>query len=794
MLRNILFSSTALATLFMIASPTMAQEVPVARPASETPAEDQTATADVGQIIVTARRRTERAQDVPIALTSLGGDTLTRQGAFSIQAVSQQVPTLQFTSSNPRNTALNIRGLGVSFGLANDGLEQGVGFYVDQVYNSRPAAAAFDLLDIERVEVLRGPQGTLFGKNTTAGAVNISTKLPSFTPEGEVEGSIGTHGFAQVKGAISAPIIDDKVAFRLAVGKTLREGFVKSTLSGRTVNDLDNLALRGQFLWKPAESLRVRLTGDYALSDADCCTQVYVNYGPTLRSANRQFPALAAALGYAPPSQNPYDRLADADAPINARSALGGLSLIADYDLGRSTLTSITAWRWWDWKPANDRDYTSLDILRQSANPVQQDQYSQEIRLASTGAHRVNYTVGLFAYYQKLRGQNVTEWGRDAAFWLLGTQTTNGAAIPRNLIEGYITRSNAVSSIKSFAGFGQAIWRISDTLTLTPGLRYTFEKKNADYAAIVGGGLATSNAALASAKLSIFRPQAYDVGFSDDAVTGDINLSWHPARDINLYVSFSRGFKSGGINLAGLPFNATNNPALDRSIISPEQSNAYEIGVKSQLFGRRLTVNFAAFRSDVRDFQANVVDTGPGALRGYLANIEKVRSQGIEADLTFAPVGGFSAYLRAAYTDAKYLTFTNAPCPLELIGNTTGQCDLSGKQLPGTSKWAMSFGSEYAHEIVSAGGKAYLGIDGNYRAAYFADASDSAYLRVPGYALFNVRAGFRADKNWEVFALVRNIFDKDYLSLLTPQSGNSGLISGVPGDPRTVQLTARFQF
>jgi iron complex outermembrane recepter protein len=310
----------------------------------------------------------------------------------------------------------------------------------------------------------------------------------------------------------------------------------------------------------------------------------------------------------------------------------------------------------------------------------------------------------------------------------------------------------------------------------------------------VSGGLATTNAALVSSKLSIFRPQAYDVGFTDSAVTGDINLSWKPADNLNLYASYARGFKSGGINLAGLPFNATNNPALNRAIVSPEKSNAYELGLKTQWFGRKLTANFAIFRNDVRDFQANVVDTGPGALRGYLANIERVRSQGAEADLTVSPIGGFSTYLRGAYTDAKYISFTNAPCPLELIGNSTSQCDLSGKELPGTSPWSLSYGAEYRRPVSGANGEAYIGLDGNYRSAFFADASDSKYLRIRGYALANLRVGFKSDHGWEVFGLVRNLFDKNYLTLLTPQSGNSGFVSGVPGDPRTVQVTARYRF
>ncbi|MCG7348421.1 TonB-dependent receptor [Sphingomonas sp. ACRSK] len=769
--------------------PVPAAEAVAAAEVQEAPAAEAAGGEDV---VVTARRRAERAQSVPIALSVLGAEQIARTGTFTIQQVSQQAPTLQYTSSNPRNTALNIRGLGVSFGLANDGLEQGVGFYVDQVYNSRPAASAFDLLDIERVEILRGPQGTLFGKNTTAGAVNITTKSPSFTPEGEFEASVGTQKFGQIKAAVTGPI-SETLAFRVAAGKTTRDGFVRSTLTGRNVNDLDNFAVRGQLLWQPNDDVRVRLIADYNLSDADCCTQVYAGYGETLRPASRQFPALSAALGYRPPSLDPYDRLADADGKLKARSEIGGISAIADVDLGSSTLTSVSAYRWWDWQPANDRDYTALDILPQSANPVQQDQLSQEIRLASNGQNRLDYTLGLYAYYQELRGQNVTEWGSDAAFWLLGTQTANGTAIPSNLLDGYITTSSALSTIQSYAAFAQVTWHITDTLRLTPGLRYTYEHKTADYEAVVSGGLQTNDPALQAAKLSIFRPQAYDVKFSDDALTGDINLSWQARPNLLAYASYARGFKSGGINLAGLPFNATNNPALDRAIVSPEKSQSYEVGIKSQWFGRKLTANFALFRTDVDDFQANVVDTGPGALRGYLANIDSVRSQGAELDLVLAPVSGLSAYLRTAFTDADYVSFDNAPCPLELIASGTTVCDLSGKDLPGTSRWAFSYGAEYRRPT-GLNGDAYIGIEGQSRTGYFADASDSKYLRIDGYTTINLRVGFAADAGWEVFGLVRNLFDKDYMTLLTPQSGNSGMFSGVPGDPRTAQVTARYRF
>ena len=761
-----------------------------ATPASEPQAE---ASVDPTAIVVTARRRSERAQDVPIALSVLSNVTLQQQATFSFQQIAQLAPTLQFSSSNPRNTSLNIRGLGASVGLTNDGLEQGVGFYVDGVYTSRPAAAALDLVDVERVEVLRGPQGTLFGKNTTAGALNVTTMLPSFTPEGQAEVSLGDSRFVQVRAGVSGPLVADRVAARVAVGYTSRDGFLYSTRNGRNVNDLDNFAARAQLLWKPTDALNVRLIGDYNLQDPDCCTQVYVRVGQTLKSVSRQFPAMAAAVGYVPPSTDPYARLADFDGRIRARSSIGGLSLNADLDLGPATLTSITAWRWWDWKPRNDRDYTALDIVRQSSNFNQQDAYSQEFRIGSNGKHTIDYTAGVFAYYQNLRGQNVTEWGKDAAFWLIGPTTGTAATpVPTNLLDGYSTTSAQYQRTWSYAAFGQATWTIVPTLKLTAGLRYTHEVKRAQYDAIVFGGPATTTAALLTARRGIAAPQSYPAGFKNNALTGDVNLAWEPVPTVLIYGGYSRGAKSGGINLAGVPNDATNNPAFALAVIAPETVDNYELGLKTQFFDRRLTANFAAYRSDVTNYQANVVDTAPGSLRPYLANAAKARSQGFEFDLSVRPVGGVSGYVRGAYTDAKYVSFANAPCPLERVASSTTNCDLSGRPLPNVSKWAVSAGTEARHKL--AGGEAYVGVDANYRSSFDGDPSDSIYTRIDGYTLVNARVGFASAHGWEAFVLVRNVFDKNYLLLTTVQTGNSGLVTGIPGDPRTFQVTARYSF
>lgn len=752
-----------------------------------TPAAAQQGQVAVQEVIVTARLRSERVQDVPIAISVLGAETLDRAGAYNVQLISQIAPSVQFSSSNPRNTAVTIRGLGQSFGLANDGLESGVGLYIDQVYYPRPAASTFDLLDIERVEVLRGPQGTLFGKNTTAGALNVATRAPSFTPEGRLETSLGDHGFLQAKATLSGPLIDGLLAGRLSASGTRRDGLTYNVTTRAHVQDLNNQTVRGSLLFTPTPDFKLRLVADYSKQFTDCCVQGYVRAGQTLKPAAQQFSALAAGLGYAPASLDVYDRLVDVDAPIQANQSQGGLAAIGDYDLGFATLTSVSSWRYWEWDPANDRDYTRLAILKRSENASEQSQWSQELRLASNGTRRLDWLAGLYAYNQEIKTVGIEEWGPDAAYWLLAPN------LPRALLDGYRRDLQANSTVRSYAVFGQGVWHIRPDLRLTAGARYTSETKDADYDQTVSGGLATTDAALLARKLSIARAQAYDVDFTDKAWSGQLNLAWDVARDVMVYAGLSRGFKSGGINLSGLPNNAQNLPALDRAIVRPEDVSNLELGLKSQAFDRRLTLNLAAFATTIEDFQANVVDAGPGALRGYLANIEEVEVKGVEVDLALAPVRGVSGYATLAYTDGQYVDFANGPCPLEKIGAATVSCDLSGLPLPGLSKWAGSVGAEYRRDAAfgALSGQAYAGLDASYRSSFYSDASDSQYARVKGYGLLNLRAGFAASGGWDAFVWARNALDKDYLQFLSVQSGNSGLVLGSPGDPRAVGVTLR---
>ncbi len=746
-------------------------------------------------VVVTARMRQEDAQSVPISLSVVDSGTLTRTRTDNIAQLSQLVPSLNYTSPNPRNTAFTIRGLGSSvlaIAQSNDGLEPGVGFYVDQVYHGRPATAAFDFADLERVEVLRGPQGTLFGKNTTAGAINITSKAPTFEREAGAEFSGGDFGYYQAKAFLSGALVDDQLAGRVSAATTRRSGVIDNSLSGGTQNDVHNSAARAQLLYTPTDSLKVRLIGDYSSFENVCCTQVFFGVGTTLKPAARQYPALAAGLGYSPASFDPYDRIADIDANLKVSTNEGGISAIADWDVGFGTFTSVTAWRWWNWDAANDRDYTSIQIQTQQHIPSRQDQYSQEFRIASNGTHVVDYVAGLYWFAQTLKGEPITQYGAQATYWLLGP----APQFPSNLLDGYITDGHTRFHSDSYAVFGEATWHATSQLALTAGGRSTGEKKDGTFESTVAGGLATTTPALVNAKLSILRPQSYAADLSDSATTGRVSASYQINDQVMPYATYAKGNKSGGINMSGLPLNAANLPALATAVVKPEKSDTAELGVKTRLFDQRLLLNVDVYHTTVRDFQTNVVDTGPGALRGYLANIEKVRVQGAEADATFRVTDHFTGHVSSAWTDGKYLSYSNGPCPLELIANSTTVCSLTGKALSGTPKFVSSMGGEYVQplQLGAASGHAFLQAEVTSRGNAFGDPSDSRYTVINGFTIVNASLGFRAASRWEVSIWAKNLLDREYMQNLTVQAGNSGLIVGTPSDPRTFGATVRATF
>lgn len=748
--------------------------------------------AEIETIVVTARLRREDAQEVPVSMSVVDGRMLDATGTYNTSAVTQLVPGLSYNSPNPRNTSFTIRGLGssvVAIAQSNDGLEPGVGFYVDQVYHARPATAAFDFLDTERIEVLRGPQGTVFGKNTTAGAINIVSRAPSFDPEGNAEISGGNIGHLQAKASLSGPIAGDQIAGRLSFAATRRNGVIDNVTTGARNNNVGNTAVKGQLLFAPTDSFHFRLIADYSSFDSNCCTQVYIRVGATLKAAAQQYPALAAGQSYTPASLNPFDRKTDIDAALKVDTNEGGVAGIADWDIGPATLTAVSAWRFWNWDAANDRDYTRLSIQTLQHIPSRQDQYSQELRVASNGANTIDYVAGLYWFSQTITGEPITQYGPLAAYWLLGPPPV----VPGNLLDGYFTDGHTHFVSRSYAAFGEATWRVADRLNVTGGLRYTYEDKDGSYESTVGGGLATTDTALINRKLSILRSQSYTAAVNDGSASGRASVSYMATDDIMAYATYARGSKSGGINMSGLPLNAANLPALATAVVRPEKNTTWEAGVKSAFLEKRLQVNIDAFQTTVRDFQTNVVDTGPGALRGYLANIEKVRVKGIELDSAAVVTDHLTLRASSTWSDGRYISYVNGPCPLELIAAATTVCNLSGRPLSALSRWVWSAGAEYAQGIRLAGygGEAYLHVDVTGRNKFYGDPSDSKYTGIDGYTLVNASLGFRLGGRWDLSVWVKNLFDKDHIQNLTIQAGNSGLILGTPSDPRLAGVTLR---
>ncbi len=503
-------------------------------------------------------------------------------------------------------------------------------------------------------------------------------------------------------------------------------------------------------------------------------------------------------MNYRPASTDAYDRVTDIDGPLNVDTNEGGLEALTDWTVGFGTITAVTAWRFWNWDAENDRDYIGVPIQASQHIPSRQDQYSQELRLASNGDHRLTYVAGLYGFFQKITGRPISIYGPAGAYWLIGP-TTGTTPVPANLLDGYGQDGRTDFRSKSYAGFGEANLRLVPRVTATVGLRYTHEDKNGRYSTFTFGGPALTGTpaqvtARRNAQLGVLRGQTYAAHDRDGSLSGRGNLAWQATDAVLAYASYARGAKSGGINMSGLPLTAANLPALSAAVVRPERNTTYEAGLKTRLFDRRLILNADAFYTRVRDFQATIVDTGPtqtAALRGYLANIPRVTVKGVEADATALVLPGLTARANLAYADGRYARYPAGPCPLELQTAATTACTLTGQRLASLPRFALTAGLDYARAV--GDGAVFVHVDSASRSGDNGDPALSRYTYIRGYNLTNASAGYRFGSGLELAVFARNLLDADYIQNVTVQAGNSGLILGNPSDPRTVGATLRFR-
>jgi iron complex outermembrane recepter protein len=749
-------------------------------------------------IVITSRRRRELLQDVPIPITVIGGAQIDNAGSFNINRVKELIPSVQLYSSNPRNTGLNIRGLGSSFGLTNDGIDPGVGLYIDGVYIARPAAATLDFIDIEQVEVLRGPQGTLFGKNTTAGAFNITTRKPGFKPGGVFELSYGKYGYIQAKASITGPLTK-KLAGRFSFSGTQRDGTINNIRTLKKINDINNLGLKGQLLYKISDNTSITLSGDLSRQRPNGYAQVVAGVVQTKRAAYRQFNAIIADLNYSLPSLNAFDRLVDHDTPWNSGNDLGGVSVNLDSKIGPGTLTSTTAWRFWKWDPSNDRDFTGLQSLAKSNNYSRHSNWSQEVRYAGEFSSRLSGVVGVFFINQEVQSNPAGIEESGSATWRFSQSTTSNKWKTPGLFEGFgIQNKFSIKSV-SAAAFANVDWELAEGLHVLPGLRFNYDKKDVVYDRTTYGGLQTTDPDLLALKALVYTNQSYAADADEKNLTYQLTVAYMPNKKINAFASYSTSFKPVGVNVSGLP-TVSGKPATDLAVIKPEDVKHYEVGIKTT-FTEDFTFNVTFHNTDIKDYQTNVQSPEIGVNRGYLANAEKVRVRGVEVDANLRASKHFTFFGALAYTDGKYVKFTNAPLPLEETGLTVnGQQvafkDISGGKLPGISDWAASLGGEFITPAVFLGKASnfFIGLEGFYRSEFSSSPSPSAYLNVKGYTLVNARLGFRSNSGLSAFVWARNLLNKDYHEQLLVAGGNAGQYASVLGDPRTHGLTVRYSF
>jgi len=784
-------SGRAFAALWAVTAltPAYAAEAPTPPAAATTP-EVAGSNADAppsDDIVVTARYKNETLQTVPIAITALSSAQIDAIGGqTSIKNLANFAPSVTIQGFSGRNQTITIRGLGTNSGGTNDGLDQGVGLYIDGVYRPRTGTVINDLLDVDSVQVLRGPQGTLFGKNTVAGAIDVRTKLPSFTPEVSTDLTYGNYNYMRAQASVSTGLTDT-LAFRLSGLVAARDGITYNTKQKQDWDNYENVAVKADLLWKPSDTLTFRVTGDYARQTGNMGFYLSGQVLPTTLAngaTTKGFYAHSADVGYAPIAIDPYNRQTDINGSQAIAMPSGGVTARIDAALGGHTLTSITAGRYWKWIPNWDGDQFGADVLGQGTVATNQKQFSQELRLTSPSGGKIEYTAGLYYFWQKADLKQELSFNKDAAKWYFGPTAPNA------LLQGLDQFSYLDPSTNSYAAYGQATWHVTPHTSLTGGLRYTYEKKAGSYDAVQVGSVAPISSlplayqASAAAIRAAYAPSggAYEASRSKGTVSWLLSANQDLGEDVHAYASYSRGYKSAGINLV------RKNAGIN-IFVEPEKVDSYEVGVKSQLLDRRVQFNTALFWTIDENYQANLYDVSNRI--SYLGNAGKVRSRGIEIDLRATVAKGLNLNASGSFTDAKYVRYTNAICPFLQSYQTS--CDISGQRLSGTSKWVGAVQARY-ETPVSERVVGYAAGDVSYRSKFFSAVNDDPFSEIKGYALVGAQLGVRAANGpWDVSVWARNLLDKDYLVTATVNA-TWGITQVAVGEPRTYGITLKNHF
>ena len=800
----------ALLAAAAFSAPAAAQTDPAAPVAADVSVDE----AAPGEIVVTAQKRTERLQDVPVAVSVLSGEAITSSSKPSLEGAAALVPSLNFVKAGTAlNQTLFLRGLGTS--TLSIAVEPSVSTVLDGVVLSRAAEAFTDLADIERLEVLRGPQGTLFGKNASAGVINIISKRPKDVAGGEIEAGFyfNNGNEYRVKGAIDLPL-GTAVRTRTTAFYNSYQGNIFNIAPNvnRRVNGLEHYGVRSLIEADISETVKLTLIGDYHRNDDDCCADVIggqplFGFGSTAGTPGTVNPApLALIQTVLPALQGNRTRAISQNLVTRTIETGYGFSGQFDVELGGQTVTSITAYRDFANNEIRDGDFFPQAFITAPQShdfgPQTGHTWSQELRLTSPGKQFFDYVIG--AYYSYTFTKRVFERDNTICAAAAGAIIPAGVLVPCSgpLAAPSVTafgRATFDSAAQNLAIFGQGTLNLSDAFRLIGGIRYTTDQLDVSFIRVTSPGnrasqppfdqgvynqylvaLAAGTPALAAQAAAIpftngvpFRSKATSANFS-----GKIGAQFDLQRNVTAYASYTRGYKGPAFNLF-FNLQPTGVKALE-----PETSQSYEVGLKNTLFGGTLTLNLAAFYAKYDNFQANnpetLVTNGIPNTIGRFTNAGTVSTRGVEVDVSYRPVRDFTISGGAAYTDAHIDRF-NPPTPRfvnDIVPN--------GTRLPFAPRFKGSLSADYR---IRTGGSVdfALGTQGSYQTDQDSQLTSDPVVRgatrIAGYGIVNASLSLiDPDDHWKLTVQARNLFDTSYAAAIVSGGPSGSFRYQIPRD------------
>jgi iron complex outermembrane receptor protein len=823
--RSALLRRAVIGALVLASAPALGQQT--------APTEENTRTVET--IIVTAQKREQSLQDVPIVVTAVSEQLLQDTGVKDIKDLTILTPGLLVTStSNESITTARIRGIGTVGD--NAGLESSVGVVIDGVYRPRNGVGFGDLGELERIEVLKGPQGTLFGKNTSAGVINVVSKRPSQDFGANVELTAGDYGAMEGAASINVPF-SDKIAGRLYAASRERDGYldiVRGPGPRTEDEDVDRkfVTTRGQLLIQASDALDIRFTADYTDRDEHCCAAPQAVLTP--QTGVLTILNLLSPGSFRNPA-DPYDRVAYSNRSTKQEVEDKGASMEINWDtpmLGGTTLTSITGWRDWETVNGQDADFTTVDILYRNPDGNFGNgfkQLTQELRFAGDG-DKLSWLVGLFYADEDLESRDQLIQGTQFRqyFTALTTSATPSpiAGLPADAYPANgATRDVYQQESKNWALFTNNSIRITEALEVTLGLRYTDESKDLEsqYRNDHGGmgcGYLRSIAALRNAAIagSAAVQQLYAIGCSvtyadpifnnvdtsqsldEQEWSGTAKVAYRFTEDVMSYLSYAKGYKAGGFNLYRerngiffLPVGAPGGPTVDTDTsFDKETVDSYELGMKTQWAGNSLLVNGAVFYQDYTDFQLNTF-TG---LQFIVTSLPQVVSKGVDLDFVwYTPLEQLSLQGGVTYADTTIEDFGTAA--------QFFRTERKNDTLSFAPEWSSSLSATFEQPIgTSLLMRANLGV--KYTSEYNTGSNLDPRKIQDAMTLLNGRVGFGAqDEKWMVELWGLNLTDEEYYQVAfdatlqgssTSAGASQSTINAFLGAPRTYGVTARFKF